>query len=89
MNTEEQEHIDTKKHLLSMSINDLACLMAAVNANHFKVKPEHMEQWILNRKRDYIAAAGETIRHYGAPAPKLEVVPTPTTNPHNNGSTDE
>ena len=56
-----------EKYLIRMSLKDMARLMAASNANHFKVQEQHVQQWIENRSRDYYAAAGEAIRHYAVP----------------------
>lgn len=76
------------KHTISISIQQLADLMALSNARHFKIKPEHLDQWVANRSRDYIAAAGYAVRLYlielpatpATPAPPVKLIHTSTTN---------
>jgi len=76
MNDTDTVPID-EKYLIRMSLKDMARLMAASNANHFKVQEQHVQQWIENRARDYYAAAGEAIRHYKVPDAPPAVVYTP------------
>ena len=78
-----------KTYLLRMSIQDLAKLMAASNANHFKINKKHLDQWITNRSRDYIPAAGEAVRFFMVDQDPAEVIPFAIPTPIPTGEDDE